>query len=160
MLKKIIFWTLYIIFVGGLIWGAINRTSSILEEEDKNISINHIRETNPIAETEPTPSKDHPAPEIATKWEILKGEISILSNRGATFTLENGSTLSINPRAWRFALEHGLQAQLGDTLLLTGFYEEDGKFELAHLRSLNNGTVVQIRDEDGHPLWVSNENGE
>ena len=153
MLKKTIFWTLYIIFVGALVWGAINRTSAI-EAEDKNRSISQV------AKIASTPSVDHPAPEITTKWEILKGEISILSNRGATFTLENGATLSISPRPWRFALGQGLQAQLGDTLLLTGFYEAEGKFELVHLRSLNNGTIAQIRDEDGHPLWVSNENRE
>ena len=192
MLKKIIFWTLYLIFVGGLIWGAINRTSSTLETDDKNSNTNLVTEiiglvfktATPPSENnqdlgiaEPTkeidslmlatatiPSENHQDLESANTsehtWEILNGQISVLSNRGATLTLENGSTLSINPRSWRFAQDQGLQAQLGDTLLLTGFYEEEGKFEIAHLRNLNNGTVAQIRDEDGHPLWVGGGGGE
>ena len=91
--------------------------------------------------------------------EILSGQISILSNRGATVILENGSTISLNPRSWHFAQAQGLQTQLGDSLLLTGFYE-NGQFEIVHLRNLDNGSVAQIRDEDGHPLWVSGGHGE
>ncbi len=90
---------------------------------------------------------------------ILNGEISVLSNRGATIILENGLTISLNPRSWRFAQDQGLQAQLGDSLLLTGFYE-NGNFEVVHLRNLDNGTVAQIRDEDGHPMWISGGGGE
>lgn len=187
MLKKTIFWTLYLIFVGGLIWGAINRTSSTLETDDKNSNTNLSTEiiglifktatpppennqdvviaeaTKEIISETTMPSENHQDPLSANTsehtWDILQGNISILNNRGAVVTLENASTISINPRPWRFALDQGLQAQLGDTLLLTGFYEEEGKFEIAHLRNLNNGTVAQIRDEVGHPLWVSGGNG-
>ena len=192
MLKKMIFWLFYLIFVGGLIWGAINRTSSILETDDKstitdltteiiglifktatppsenNPDIGVVEPTqefkNAVSATATVPPENHQGHQSANTskhtWEILQGNITALSNRGATIILENGSTLSINPRAWRFALDQGLQVQLGDALLLTGFYEADGKFEVAHLRNLNNGTVAQIRDEDGHSLWASGGHGE
>ena len=191
MLKKTIFSSLYLILIGGLIWGAINRTSSTLKTDDKNSHTDLTKEivglifktaTPPsennqdIGIAEPTkeinsltsetatiPSENHQDLESADTsehtWESLNGKISVLNNRGAVVTLENGSTISINPRPWRFAQAQGLQAQLGDTLLLTGFYEEEGKFEVAHLKNLNNGTDAQIRDEDGHPLWVSGGNG-
>ncbi|MBT3187770.1 MAG: hypothetical protein HN736_13475 [Anaerolineae bacterium] len=159
MLKRAIFWLLYLLFVVGLIWGAINRTSSVLEENDRSSGSNHTREINQTAEIEATPSEDHSDREVIVRWEILKAEISVLSNRDATMILENGEILSLNPRSWRFAQAQGLQAQLGDSLLLTGFFENE-KFEVVHLRNLDNGTVAQIRDEAGHPLWVSGGNGE
>ena len=180
MFKKIIFWLFYLIFVGGLIWGAINRTSAVLETDDKNTNTDLSTEiigaifktaTPPAENTQDigvaeqtistiTPENHQESETRERAWEILRGNITTLSNRGATIMLENGSFLSINPRAWRFALEQGLQAQMGDALLLTGFYEEEGKFEIAHLRSLANETVAQIRDEGGHPLWTSGGNGE
>ncbi len=161
MFKKTIFWLFYLIFVGGLIWGAINRTSAVLETDDKNTSTDISTEI--ISATATIPSDNHQNHEETETheraWENLQGNITILNNRGATIMLENDIALSLNPRSWRFALDQGLQAQLGDTLLLTGFYEKDGKFEVAHLRNLSNGTVAQIRDEEGHPLWVSGGNG-
>ena len=160
MLKRAIFWILYLIFVGGLVWGAINRTSSVLEENSENHNVELSREIeNLVSQSAIMPSKDAVADTHEKGWEILSGKISVLNNRGAVVTLENGLTISLNPRSWRFAQTQGLQAQLGDSLLLTGFYE-NGKFEVAHLRNLDNGTVAQIRDEDGHPLWVSGGGGE
>ncbi len=161
MLKRVIFWTLYLIFVGGLVWGAINRTSStLLEENSQSYDAERMSEIeNLVAQSATMPSEDAIADTYEQGLEILSGEISVLSNRGATIILENGLTISLNPRSWRFAQDQGLQAQLGDSLLLTGFYE-NGNFEVAHLRNLDNGTVAQIRDEDGHPLWFSGGGGE
>lgn len=176
MFKKIFFWLFYLTFVGGLIWGAINRTSAVLETDDKNTNTNISTEiigaifktaTPPAKNTQSIGAAEQAISTITPEnhqnkhtWEILRGNITAISNRGAIIILENGSTLSINPRAWRFALEQGLQTQVGDTLLLTGFYEEEGEFEIAHLRSLTNETVAQIRDEGGHPLWASGGNEE
>ena len=161
MLKRFAFWTLYLIFVGGLIWAAINRTSSIQTENGKNNDNNPTQEM--IESVFKTPISSENAQDTHTSektWEILSAKINTFSNRGATLILENGLTISLNPRSWRFAQEQGLQAQLGDSLLLTGFYESEEKFEVAHLRNLDNGTVAQIRDGEGHPLWASGGNGE
>ena len=160
MLKRVIFWLLYLIFVGGLIWGAINRTSLALEENSQSHSTTLVSEISPLApQKEIISTKDNDTNAHEPRWETLTGEISVLSNRGATLILENGSTFSLNPRSWRFTQDQGFQAQLGDTLLLTGFYENN-KFEVARLKNLDNGTVAQIRDEAGHPLWVGGGNGE
>jgi len=164
MLKKMIFWFLYLTFVVGLVLAAINRTSVTLEESDKNRVIDLTGGTAiQISESATSHSKEQHNLENADThehiWEILSGEVTVLSNRGATIILENGVMISLNPRSWRFAQDHGFQAQIGDMLLLTGF-DENEKFEIVHLRNLDNGTVVQIRDEAGHPLWVSGGNGE
>ena len=161
MLKRIALSTLYLIFVGGLIWAALNRTSSIQTENGKSNDSNTTQEIIRSVSKTQIPSENAQDTHASEKtWEILNAKISALNNRGATLTLENGSTLSLNPRPWRFAQDQGLQAQLGDSLLLTGFYENEGEFEIAHLRNLDNGTLAQIRDEEGHPLWTSGGNGE
>ncbi|MBT3314589.1 MAG: hypothetical protein HN390_08240 [Anaerolineae bacterium] len=161
MLKRIAFLTLYLIFVSALIWAAINRTTSIQTENGKNTDSNSTQEMLGSVSKTPTPSENAQDTHASEKtWEILTAKISALSNRGATLMLENESTISLNPRPWRFAQDQGLQAQLGDLLLLTGFYENEGEFEVVHLRNLDNGTLAQIRDAEGHPLWASGENGE
>ncbi len=154
MFKKIILWSIYALFVGGLVWAAINRTSRNLggstqatqAHDTENINLGEIAiyvENTDIHEQ---------------TWVILDAEISELSNRSAVIKLANNTSVTLNPRAWRFTLTQGFQAEPGDMLLVTGFYENE-KFEIVHLRNLDNATVAQIRDEDGHPLWSSGGSG-
>ncbi len=144
MLKKIILWGLYIFFVGGLIWAGFNRTSATLEERTSNQSYS---------------SETSQEPDTASIWVIYQGEITALTQRNINITIETGSIIPINPRSWRFALEQGFQASLGDRLLVTCIHEAN-KLEVVHLRNLENETVAQIRDEEGHPLWNNPSNSE
>ncbi len=144
MLKKILLWTLYIFFVGGLVWAGYNRTSVTLGERTTNQSHGNASETSQEADT-------------ASVWAIYQGEITALTQRKISITIETGSTITLNPRPWRFALEQGFQASLGDRLLVTCIHEV-GKLEVVHLRNLENESVAQIRDEAGHPLWESRNN--
>ena len=44
-------------------------------------------------------------------------------------------------------------AQAGDSVSLTGFYE-DGDFEVGQIDDQTTGQTVSLRDESGRPLWA------
>lgn len=153
MFKKTILWGFYVLFVGSLIWAAANR-SSLKLVENQNTSGNLGSKTAAISTID---SEEHQNEAGAREQTlvILSGTLTTIGKRDASITLEGGTLLTLNPRSWRFAVEQGLQAQVGDDLLVTAF-DENGKIEIAHLRNLANGSVAQLRDEDAHPLWNSN----
>ncbi len=70
MLKRVIFWTLYLIFVGGLVWGAINRTSStLLEENSQSYNAERMSEIeNLVAQSATMPSEDAIADTYDPEW--------------------------------------------------------------------------------------------
>ena len=156
MLKKTLLWGLYLLFAGGLIWAGINRTSATLSDT-KNTQTHGSEISHQIAPTPLNSTPEESAAEVDTHshaWVILRAEVTQLDQRNLVIRVEDGSTITLNPRQWRFAQEHGFRAAIGDQLLVTGFYEAE-KLAVVHLRNLNNESVVQIRDEEGHPLWDS-----
>lgn len=99
--------------------------------------------------------ENSPSPQAQVdEWVILEGSVSIADNTLATITLLDGETLEITGRPWSFALENGYSLQTGDQVKLTGFYEDDGRFEVGSIENLTQGDSLQIRDQDGRPLWA------
>jgi hypothetical protein len=158
MFKKILLWSLYIAFAGGLVFAGINRTSATLSESSKN-NQNHGGDstaTDTVATVNIASSESIDEHDAQThEWVILHAEVIEATERNIVIQIEDGSLITINPRPWRFACEQGFSAAQGDKLLVTGFYEPE-KLEIVHLRNLENASVAQIRDEEGHPLWNSN----
>lgn len=157
MVKKIILWGFYLLFVGGLIWAATNRSSAVLTESSQNHGGNSNSDSNAAAVSVAAISEEHQheAEAGAKTFIALNGTLTIIGKRDASITLENGTLLTLNSRSWRFAGEQGFQAQVGDALSVTVFYEGE-KVEVTHLLNLENGSAAQLRDENGHPLWNSN----
>jgi len=75
-----------------------------------------------------------------------------------TLTAE-GDQVSVENRAWWFAVQAGFSSHAGDEVLISGFREENGHFEVIWIEDLSTGNMVQIRSEDGHPLWRGIGNG-
>ena len=176
MIKKIILWTLYAAFIGILIFGAINRTTAKIGDDDSLQTGNAAeREAAGNSESEEhgsaygqkdiaTPQPDesanyeenkHESHETAKhEWVTLTGTISSIISRGMTVAATDGQHPEVTRHPWRFALERGFTPQVGDQVTLDGFYE-DGKFEIAVITDLTNGQTVYLRDEAGHPLWAA-----
>lgn len=92
----------------------------------------------PIAETE-----DH-------DWQTMEGVVISVDQQQMTIQTAEGD-IQITDRPWDFAQSAGFTAQVGDTVSMTGFYE-DGTFEVG---TLATGTrQVQVREESGRPLWA------
>lgn len=90
--------------------------------------------------------------DVAGSFVSLTGVVTAIESEGVLVTLEDGKTIEVYGRGWRFAQESGFTVQLGDKVTLTGFYEGED-FETATLANLSNGLTAKVRDESGRPLW-------
>ena len=90
----------------------------------------------------------------AVDWISLEGEVIALDAIALQVKLADGDMLELADRPWRFALESGFSCQPGDTIEVTGFYDEAGVFEVSQLGNLSSGQITTLRDEFGRPLWA------
>jgi hypothetical protein len=86
-------------------------------------------------------------------WITVDGRVSEVDDRSMTMTTADGATVTVGGRAWWLAREEGFAAEPGDEVRLTGFYE-DGDLEVGVIESMTAGTMVQLREESGRPLWA------
>jgi hypothetical protein len=70
-----------------------------------------------------------------------------------------GEELRIEGRVWRYAQEQGFTTQVGRTLQVTGFYDNQ-KYEVIQMTDLTSNQSVTVRDENGRPLWAGQGKGE
>lgn len=86
------------------------------------------------------------------EWWTLEGTVLRSDADTLLVGLTDGEEMVLDGRAWRFVQENGLGLHVGDSLLLTGFYEGDA-FEVAVVENLANGQSLALREESGRPLW-------
>jgi hypothetical protein len=86
-------------------------------------------------------------------WLTLAGSVSVANDDELVVQIDGGAEVVIEGRALRFLQEQGFQVQVGQRLSLTGFYEGDD-FEVGAVENLTTRLSVQVRDQDGRPLWA------
>ena len=69
-----------------------------------------------------------------------------------------GFVLEIEGRALSYMLDNGFQVEIGDELVLTGFYEGD-KFEIGGIQNISTGQTFTLREASGRPLWAGGRQG-
>ena len=74
-------------------------------------------------------------------------------------TFEDGTSYDIDGRTLSFLQELGFSVNPGDSLVLTGFYDEDGIYEIGQVENLTTGETAVIRTDSGTPLWSGGQNG-
>jgi hypothetical protein len=88
---------------------------------------------------------------IAVTVDSVASDLWIVSN-------DEGFELEIEGRTLSFMLDYGFQAQVGDELVLTGFYE-DGQFEIGNIFNNRTQQTLAIRETSGRPLWAGGGQG-
>lgn len=190
MAKKILGWSLFAIFVGLVLYGAIIRTEAKLSDSSpagesnqgqgqneggnrgqagegtREEEAEYESETLSDLATTPAPTIERlitsaSSDNLATftgdaehEWLTLTGTVASLTNKVLTVTLDDGSTLLIERRPWRFAQENAFTTAPGNQLEIIGFTEND-LFQVAQIHDLTTDLLVRLRDETGHPLWAS-----
>ena len=98
---------------------------------------------------------------IADVQEWLTDNATVLSVDDYLWvvTLEDGSTIEIDGRTLSYLQELGFTVTPGDSIVLTGFYDEDGIYEIGQVENLNTGEIAVIRTDTGTPLWSGGQNG-
>ena len=183
MLKKIILWTLYVAFVGILIFGAINRTTAKIGDDD-GLQTGNAAEREAAVNPESggngnaygqgeaaSPQLDEPAEQEETAAPQLDEPAEhegrdTTEHEWATLT---GTVSSVLPRGMTVAAPDGGLIEVTrkpwrfaqeqgfapsvGDQITLDGFYEDGNFEVAVITDLTNGQTVRLRDEAGHPLW-------
>jgi hypothetical protein len=63
-----------------------------------------------------------------------------------------GETMVVHVGPEWYREQHGYQITAGDQLAVRGFYWEGG-FEAGQIDNQTTGQVIELRDENGFPLW-------
>lgn len=86
-------------------------------------------------------------------WLEVRGVVTSATSDALVVRVAGGDEIAIDGRSWRFVQEQGFQVQAGDSLTLTGFYEEED-LEIGRIHNASSGQIIQIREESGRPLWA------
>lgn len=148
-MKKIFLWTLYSAFVGILIYGAIDRTSSKINDENGEGS------ANSSSAVEHDGLESHANEGDGHERITLRGSVTAISNREMVMLATNGRQVELARRAWHFAQEQGFTPKIEDEVVVVGFYD-DAVFETIQIVDLESGQSATLRDDDGHSLWSGN----
>ena len=88
---------------------------------------------------------------ITVTLDSVTTDLWIVSN-------DEGFDLSIEGRALSFMVDSGFQVEVGDVLVLEGFYEGD-KFEVGMITNNNTQQALTIREASGRPMWAGRGQG-
>ncbi len=155
MVKKIIFGVLLVGLIAILVVGAINRTMDRTADpaahgQGRGRSANKSLEYNGQGRGANEPL--NLAEEHAVEWLTLQGTVVSVDENALVVQTTTGETVTIENRAWWFALENKFSAKVGDSVKLTGFYE-GATFETGQIENVTSGKLVQLRDDAGRPGW-------
>ena len=88
-------------------------------------------------------------------WVTLEGTVQQADALALVVNLnDGGGQVEILNRAWGYAQSAGFSAEVGDSVRITGFYDQEGKFEAKLIKNLASGQSVTLRDEGGRPMWA------
>jgi hypothetical protein len=83
--------------------------------------------------------------------------VTSVDTTGLTLHTDDGQTLSIDLGPEWFWGSQGVTLVAGESVTAQVF-EEDGEIKVGQI-SLEDGTLLQLRDTDGRPLWAGRGRG-
>ncbi|NPV57156.1 MAG: hypothetical protein HPY76_10865 [Anaerolineae bacterium] len=89
----------------------------------------------------------------------LTGAVTAVTADELTLKLQDGTDFLVEGRAWSYAQEQGFATAVGNTLLLAGFYDDDGTYEVITIQDQTSGVSVTLREASGRPGWAGNGRG-
>jgi hypothetical protein len=75
-----------------------------------------------------------------------------------TMSTPEGEIIAFQTGQPRFFAEQGITFQVGDEIVVIGFYE-NGQFKAGDITQVSTGLKVMLRDPNGRPLWAGPGNG-
>jgi hypothetical protein len=183
MLKKIVVGTLLVGLIGVLALGAINRTlaktSDVAQAQgrvgggnryadgsDEQALTVRDRGGQPaaaaggrVAQGNGQDREIAPGDQTGTgqaqvdEWLQKNGVVTSVNADVLVVQTADGKELLVENRGWWFAQDQGFSVQVGDEVILTGFFEGDD-FEVGKIEDVTTGQTILLRNEDGRPMWA------
>ena len=154
MVKKVVLGLLLVGLIGILVAGGVTRTLAKTGTEEGYGRGQGNGQSVANSQGDITRNGDQTGTGQAEvdEWLTLSGTVTsvdadllVVETAGGEVAMEN--------RGWWYAQEQGFAAQVGDELVLTGFYENED-FEVGQIENLTTGQAVTLRDETGRPMWA------
>lgn len=89
--------------------------------------------------------------------QTVEGIVLSIDDSQMTLLTEQGE-VELADRAWRFALEQGFMAEVGQRVRVSG-YDENGAFAAAQMLNISTQQAVEVRAQSGQPLWSGGSQG-
>jgi len=176
MIKKILIGTVLAGFIGLLIFGAVNRTiannqndtaasvgngqGASVQEFEGNLE-NSRGSGRGEGEQSGGGQKNYQSSELlAVDWFEFQATVISVEGDRLALTSEDGLAIEVAGRPWRYAQEQGFVPQADEHLTVKGFYDENGRLEIAQMTNLTRQTNLIIRDANGRPMWAGQGNSE
>jgi hypothetical protein len=87
------------------------------------------------------------------EWVTVEGVISEVAQNSITVQTTDGETLVVQLGRPGFVAEQGVTFQIGDEVIVVGFYEGT-QFMAGEITQVETGMRVMLRDPNGRPLWA------
>lgn len=91
----------------------------------------------------------------AGEWVEYEGSVIKINSSMILVETEDGSEIVIEGRTLLFMQNSGFVTSIGNTLLITGFYEDD-EYKVATIVDQTTGETIVVRDAGGRPGWAGN----
>jgi hypothetical protein len=92
------------------------------------------------------------------EWITIEGTLMSFQGGNMTMGTEDGEIIAFQTGQPRFFAGQGVTFQIGDEIIVLGFYEGD-QFMAGEITQVSTGLRVMLRDPNGRPLWAGPGNG-
>ncbi len=173
MVKKIVLGSLFVGFIGVLIYGAILRTNaktssgsmeghgagtgsgrgraSITEITEVTISRGQGQGRNQTERTTNEPLASIQS-ERVSEWQTVEGTVSSIGSEAMVVELADGRQVLVEGQPWLYAQTQPFSPQVGHQLVMQ-IFEEDDELKPGQIDNLTNGETVTLRLDNGQPMW-------
>jgi hypothetical protein len=103
---------------------------------------------------------DHvPEPQARVdEWVTYEGTLLSFQGGSMTMSTPEGDLITFQTGQPRFFAGQGVTFQVGDEIVVIGFYENE-QFMAGDITQVSTGLRVMLRDPNGRPLWAGPGNG-
>jgi hypothetical protein len=94
------------------------------------------------------------------EWVTIEGTLMSFQGGSMTMGTVDGELITFQTGQPRFFSGQGINFQVGDEIVVVGFYEGE-QFTAGEITQVSTGARVMLRDPNGRPLWAGpgNSNG-
>ncbi|MBT3337458.1 MAG: hypothetical protein HN855_00545 [Anaerolineae bacterium] len=95
---------------------------------------------------------------LVDEWITYEGSLMSFQGGNMTMSTADGEIIAFQTGQPRFFAEQGVTFQVGDEIIVVGFYQND-QFSAGDITQVSTGARVMLRDPNGRPLWAGPGNG-
>jgi hypothetical protein len=92
------------------------------------------------------------------EWLTLTGQVVSVDTSDLTLQTDDGQTLTVGLGPEWFWSEQGVTVAPGERVTVRAF-EEGGEIKVGQIILETSGTVLQLRNDDGRPMWAGRGRG-